>query len=54
VLLNQIPHANEGAHNTKGLLTLFNVAINIHIQPSEAEAGPDGVLDNFLDILPFL
>jgi hypothetical protein len=54
MLLNQIPHTNEGTHSTKGLLTLFNFTINIHLRPLEAEAGPDGALDNFLDILPFL
>jgi hypothetical protein len=51
--LNQIPRANEGAHNTKGLLARFNIAINIHLQPSEAESRPDGALDNLLDVFSF-
>ena len=53
VLLDYIPCANEGTNIAKGLLTCFNFAVNFHLRPSEAEARPDGALDNFLDVFSF-
>jgi hypothetical protein len=53
VLLNDIPCANESTNIYKSLLTCFDVIFNSHLRPLEAEARPDGALDNFLNILPF-
>jgi hypothetical protein len=53
VLLDYISYANESTNIAKGLLASFDVTFNSHFRPSEAEARPDGALDNFLDILPF-
>jgi hypothetical protein len=53
VLLDYISCANESTNIAKGLLACFNVTFNSHLQPSEAEARPDGALDNFLNILSF-
>jgi hypothetical protein len=50
MLLNQIPCANEGTHSAKSPLASFDIAINFHLWPSEAEARPDGALDDFFDV----
>jgi hypothetical protein len=47
MLLNQISCANEGANNVESPLTRFDIIINFHLRPSEAEAGLDGALDDF-------
>jgi hypothetical protein len=53
VLLNYIFCANEGTNIAKGLLACLDITFNSHLRPSEAEARPDGALDDFLDILSF-
>jgi hypothetical protein len=52
VLLDYISCANEGTNIAKGLLTCFDVTFNSHLRSSEAEARPNGALDDFLYILP--
>jgi hypothetical protein len=52
--LNQISCANEGANSVESPLTRFDSVINFHLRPSEAEAGPDGALDDFFNVFPCL
>jgi hypothetical protein len=54
MLLNQIPCANEGTHCAKGPLACLDIAINFHLRPSEAEARPDGSLNDFFNVFPCL
>jgi hypothetical protein len=54
MFLNQISCANEGANSDESSLTRFDSVINFHLRPSEAEAGPDGELDDFFNIFPCL
>jgi hypothetical protein len=53
MLLNYIPCANEGTNIAKGLLARFDVTFNSDLRPLKAEARPNGVLDDFLDVFPF-
>jgi hypothetical protein len=53
VLLDYTFCANESTNIVKGLLACFDVTFNSHLWPSEAEARPDGALDNFLNIFSF-
>jgi hypothetical protein len=52
MLLNYVPRANESTDSAEGFLACFVIIFNRHPQPSEAEARPDWVLDNFLSVLP--
>jgi hypothetical protein len=53
VLLDQVSCANESTGIAESLLTCFGIIINRHGRPSKAEARPDGVLDDPLDVFPF-
>jgi hypothetical protein len=48
MFLNQISCTNEGANSAESPWTCFDSVINFHLRPSEAEAGPDGALDDYL------
>jgi hypothetical protein len=54
MFLNQISCANEGANSVESSLTRFDNVINFHLRPSEAEAEPDGALDDFFNVFPCL
>jgi hypothetical protein len=54
MFLNQFSCANEGANSAESPLTRFDSVINFRLRPLEAEAGPDGALDDFFNVFPFL
>jgi hypothetical protein len=52
-LLNQISCANEGTNIIESHLACFGIILERSSRPSEAEARPDGALDNPLYVFPF-
>jgi hypothetical protein len=54
VLLNQVSYTNKEADSTKCFLASFGGFVNFNLRPSEAEAGPNGAHNNFLNIFSCL
>jgi hypothetical protein len=52
MFLNSISCPNKGANSAEGPLTHFDCLVNFYLRPSEAEAGPDGAHDDFLNVFP--
>jgi hypothetical protein len=53
MLLNQVSRANEGTYIIESLLACFGIILECNSRPSEAEARPNGALNNALYIFPF-
>jgi hypothetical protein len=51
--LNQVSRADEGTNIVESLLACFGTIFKCSSRPSEAEARPDGALDNPLYVFPF-